>query len=119
MKPKKLLVKKSTHPGFISDQSLLPFWLLGSAIFTAIIHNVWYAIFKTEEASFFILTLILITAFFASVIYNIITYLNRGEPADIWKMGWLGVVGVLTPWASILVIFYAFFAFFGLKKPQK
>jgi len=110
----------------IEKQTLLPFWLIGSAIIASVIHNFMYAlnvlygpaeIFGLSEAIFFIIALLLILGFFISIIYNVLNYLNKGEPKDIWKLGWLGLLGLLGIVAAPGMFgFFGFFAFFGLKK---
>ncbi len=101
---------------FIEKETFLPFWLISTAIISVIIHNFFYALTGKEELTFFLLAIILIAAFCVSVIYNIITFLNKGEPKDIWKMGWLGILGVLAIFIPAMITFYGFFALFGLKK---
>jgi len=100
----------------MEKQTQVPFWLLGIAIFSAILHNAFSAIFALEEPVFFILTLLLFLAFIVAVIYNVLTYFNKGTPKDIWKMGWLGLFGLLGLMAPGFYGFYGFFSFFGLKK---
>jgi len=100
----------------LEPATFLPFWLASIAIIAVIIHNFIYAVFQFEEAILFLTSLFLILGFTASVIYNILTYINRGQPKDIWKMGWLGLIGILSIFAPPLILFYGFFAFFGLKK---
>ena len=100
----------------IEKETLLPFWLLGSAIITVIAHNLTYAFFPTIGAVFFIVAQLLILAFFAAVIYDIMLYLNKGIPADVWRLGWLGVFGMLSIFIPLMVFFYGFFGFFGLRK---
>jgi len=112
---KKLKIRKRPKIA-IEPETLLPFWLLGSAVLTAILHNFIYVIFQIEEAILLIMTLVLFFGFVVSVIYNVLLYINQGKPTDIWKMGWLGVLGSLSLFAPALIVFYGFFAFFGLKK---
>lgn len=109
-----MLKKKEKH--LIEKETFLPFWLLGSAVVSAIAHNAIFGIMQKEDAVFFLLSILLLLAFFASIIYVILLYLNHGKPKDIWKLGWLGVFGVLSIFAPIMTFFYAFFGFFGLKK---
>ena len=112
---KKLKITKKPKI-LIEAETLLPFWLLGSAVITSILHNFIYAIFQVEEAMLMLITLLLVLGFIISIIYNVLLYINQGKPTDIWKMGWLGVLGSLCLFAPALVVFYGFFAFFGLKK---
>jgi len=94
----------------------MPFWLLGGAIFTAILHNAFSAMFLLEEPVFFTLTLLLIFGFMVAVIFNVVSYIMKGEPKDLWKLGWLGLLGLLGYLAPGLYIFFGFFGFFGLKR---
>jgi hypothetical protein len=106
-------MKKKT---FLEPATLLPFWLAAATLIVVVIHNFIYAIFRIEEAVLFITALMLTLIFAVSVIYNVLTYINKGEPKDVWKMGWLGLIGILGVFAPPLIFFYGFFAFFGLKK---
>lgn len=100
----------------IEDKTFLPFWLIGSAIIAAIIHTLIFTFTGYEEPTLFFLTFILIASFLIAVIYDITTFLNQGKPKDLWKLGWLGVLGSLSLWLWPMVFFYVFFAFFGLNK---
>jgi len=104
------------HKQLIEPASFLPFWLLGSSIISAIIHNLLFSFSQTEDAVFFVLTLVLFLGFIASVIYNVLTYINNGRPSDIWKMGWLGFFGLFGIFMPGLYGFFGFFGFFGFKK---
>lgn len=93
--------------------------LFGSAIAAIILHNVIYGFFKIEEPVFFTLGLGLAFGFFASVFYYTFTYLKRKEPADLWKLGWIGLFGLLglIPGFNVgLFGFFGFFGYFGMKK---
>ena len=85
--------------------------LFGLSILSVILHNAFYAFFKTEEAAFFILTFVFAIAFVVSVIYSTISYFRKGEPKDLWKLGFLGLLGLLGLVAT--PGFYGFFGFFG------
>lgn len=102
----------------IEKETFLPFWLLITAIISAAIHNFTYGFLRVEEAVFFILALLLALGFFISVVYNVVTYINQGKPEDIWKMGWLGLFGLigLLLFDPMFFGFFVFFAFFGLKR---
>ena len=90
-------------------------------IVSAIIHNVFYGIFKFEEPLFFTLTIAGALAFAGSVVYNIILHRTKGKPKDIWKLGFLGLVGLLglIPGFTGFFGFFGFFAFFGLRNLKK
>jgi len=94
----------------------MPFCLLGGAIFTAILHNAFSAMFLIEEPVFFTLTMLLIFGFIVAVIFNVVSYIMKGEPKDLWKLGWLGLLGLLGCLAPGLYIFFGCFGFFGLKR---
>lgn len=102
----------------IEKETFLPFWLIATAVVSIIIHNLFYALTARMEMTFLLLSIILVAAFYVSVVYNIITYLNRKKPKDIWKMGWLGVLGILSIFIPAMITFYGFFALFGLKKDK-
>jgi hypothetical protein len=111
-------MKIKKQKSLIENETFLPFWLIGTAIFSIIIHNLFYAFTGKEEVTFFLLSLILAASFYNSVLYNILTYLSKEKPKDIWKLGWLGILGILTIFAPFMVTFYVFFAFFGLKNSK-
>ena len=65
-------------------------FLIGSVL-SMIMHNFIAAIFHFEDAIFFLLTFILFLAFIISIIYNLVTYILKRQPKDIWQLGWLGL----------------------------
>jgi len=81
------------------------------------VHNFGGALFEPVGVAFFFMSLAMALGFLASLAVNLFTYWRRREPADIWKIGFLGVFGVLGFWLSAnLYILYGLFGFFGLKK---
>ena len=110
-----MIIKRKSKT-LIEKETLLPFWLFGATLASVFIHNGINAVFGIEEAVFFFVSLILILAFWVAVVYAVVLYLNRGKPKDIWKLGWLGALGVLSIFAPPMIVFYGFFAFFGVKK---
>jgi len=109
-------MKFKKHEVLIEDKTFLPFWLVGSATISAIVYSLIYAFTGYREPTLFFLIFILLASFLLAVISDIITYLNQGKPKDLWKLGWLGVLGGLSLWVWPMVFFYVFFAFFGLKR---
>jgi hypothetical protein len=89
---------------------------MGLAIFSAILHNIFSVIFDVEEPVFFTLTILMFLSFILAVIYNVFTYFFKGQPRDIWQLGWLGLFGLLGLITPGFYGFYGFFGFFGLKK---
>lgn len=91
--------------------------LLAISFISFILHNAIYAIFRAEEAVFFLLTLASFGLFVVSIIANLIKYIIKKEPEDIWKLGWLGLIGLLgLVEGAEFFGFFGFFAFLGFKK---
>jgi len=106
----------------VEKQTKTSYFLLAVAVASSILHNLIYGLFGVEEPVFFALALLLFFAFLASIIYNLYTYKKRGEPKDLWKLGWLGLLGWLgffSRFGPRLYGFYGFFGFFGLKREKK
>jgi len=82
--------------------------LFGLSILCAILHNFLSVSFENESV-FFILTFIFLLFFVISVIYNTISYFKRGEPRDLWKVGFLGLFGIIG-----LITNSGFYGLFGL-----
>ncbi len=58
---------------------------------------------------------LLFFAFVASVFYNVVTFIKKDKPRDLWKLGWLGFVGLLAPFVSPYIFgFQAISGFFQL-----
>jgi len=96
--------------------------LFGLAILSVILHNAFYGIFKIEEPVFFILTFAFIFAFVISVIYSTVTYVRKGEPKDLWNLGWIGLfglIGLIPGFKFGLFGFFGFFGFFAAKEWKK
>ena len=97
----------------------ITFGLILGSILSAILHNLVYGLFGSEEAFFFLLCLGLFLGFLVAVVYNVFTYRTRGKPKDLWRLGWLGVlglIGALPGFKKVFSAFYAFFGFYGLKR---
>lgn len=106
----------------MEKQTKLPFIFIISTIISSILHNFIYGLFGIEEPVFFFLTLVLLSAFIISTVYNVFTYIRYGKPKDIWKLGWLGLfglIGLIPTFGPGLYAFFGFYAFFGLKRKEK
>ena len=80
----------------------------------SILHNVMYAFGWTFlDVGFFLLSLILLLIGLLSLPINLIGYFMRGKPKDIWKLGWLGFLGIafawMTPYSMVLLALFGFF----------
>lgn len=90
--------------------------LFGLSILSVILHNAISAYFKIEEPVFFVLTFVFLLSFVISVIYSTISYIKKGEPRNLWKLGFLGLFGLCGLIGSPgLYGFFGFFGFFGAK----
>ncbi|MFA5355301.1 MAG: hypothetical protein WC302_00985 [Candidatus Paceibacterota bacterium] len=91
--------------------------LFALSFISMILHNAVYAIFKAEDAVFFILTFVFFFLFIVFIVWNTIRYIIKREPQDIWKLGWLGLIGLIGLTSEFGFFgFFGFFAFFGLRK---
>jgi len=101
----------------MEKQTKTTYLLFGLAVFSTIVHNALYGLFKIEEPISFTLTLVFILGFAASIVFNIVTYSRKRKPKDLWKLGWIGLFGLLGLVGSPgLYGFFGFFGFFGAKK---
>jgi len=103
----------------VEKQTGISYLLLILALAAAFLHNAVYGLFLIEEPVFFSLTLLFFLAFVVSVGYNVYLYSQKGQPKDLWKLGWLGIlglVGFLPGFGPNFFGLYGFFGFFGLKK---
>jgi hypothetical protein len=103
----------------VEKQTAVTFALAGLAMLALISHEFFMAVFDLQNVIFFPLLVIYIFAFPMSLIYNTYTYHHERKPKDIWKIGFLGLFGILGAFPGLEVAFYGFFglfAFFGLKK---
>jgi len=82
--------------------------LFGLSIISAVLHNFLSVSFENESV-FFILTFIFLLSFVISVIYSTLSYFKRGEPKNLWKIGFLGLFGVIG-----LISSPGFYGLFGL-----
>jgi hypothetical protein len=98
----------------IEKMTRLSFILFSAALVSLTIHNALYGIWRVEEAVFSLLALTLFVAFLVSVMWNIVTFLRFGWPADIWKIGFIGAFGLIGLVPDIGCNFFAFFVLFGL-----
>ena len=103
----------------METQTKLTYYLFGGIILGSIFHNTLSVLLGFEEPVFFFLSLLSIFGFFASIVYNILTYAQKGEPKDLWRLGFLGLFGIVGILLRVeFFVFYAFFAFFGLKRSK-
>lgn len=91
----------------------LTYIFFAGIVLGSIIHNFGSAILGFEEPVFFFVSILSIPAFFISAIYTLIRRLVKGEPKDIWKLGFLGLLGLVTIMPNFRPVFYIWFAFFG------
>lgn len=95
----------------------ISYLLLGLAALGSIAHNLLYTLLGREEVISFIITAALLLGFLISVLVNVITYFRSRQPHDIWRLGWLGVLGVFgfVLHAPRLYVLFALYVFFGFR----
>lgn len=103
----------------MSQQIKITYIFFGLAILSSILHNLIYGIFKLEEPVFFMLAILAFLAFVVAVIYNLIRYLIKGQPKDLWKLAFLGLFGLIGLIPNFGPGFYGFFGFFGFFGAKK
>lgn len=83
------------------------------------VHNLISAVLDYEEGVFFSLALVSGLAFIVSLVYTIFLYIKEDRMDELWKFGWLGLIGLsgfLPCFGPLYFGLYGFFGFFGLKK---
>lgn len=93
----------------MAKQIKITYVLFGLSILSVILHNAISTYFEIEEPVFFVLTFVFLLFFVISVIYNTISYIKKGEPRDLWKVGFLGLFGLIG-----LIMGLGFYGLFGL-----
>ena len=88
-----------------------------SAFASFFAHNMVYNMLKIEEWFFFGLFFITVAAFIMLMLYSIMEFVIDREPADLWRVGFLGWFGLLgmIPGFTFLFGLFALFGLFGLK----
>jgi hypothetical protein len=97
----------------MEKQTKITYILFGLVVFSILLHNAFYGLFKIEEPVFFTLTFVFVLGLVVSVIYNTIIHIKRGEPKDLWKLGWIGLFGLVGLIPGVSYGFFGFFVFFG------
>ena len=94
---------------------------LAFIVFT-LLHNFVSGLLEGEEAVFFLLAVLLFLLFMVSVVINLITFFSKEIPSDIWKLGFVGILGVsaFISWPPRLpFFFFFFFLLFFLARPKR
>lgn len=93
------------------------YFYLGLAALSLIYHNLIFAFGNKKESLFFILTIVSLVVFVLLLVYNTLFFVYKGQPADLWKLGFLGLIGLLGFWGDLgLFGFFGFFGFFGTRR---
>jgi len=109
--------KKANHNLKMGKQISIIYLLFFLVLISIFFHNFLSGFFEFEEIVFFILTFVFFVLMVISLFYNAVTYFRKGEPKDIWKIGFLGLFCFLGP--IINPGFYGFFGFFGFLGAKK
>jgi len=90
----------------MEKQTCVPYAFILAFFIGFVGHNLAYALgvafgenlfFTILEVGLFLLaTIIAPLGFLGSLIYNTYTYITKKQPADIWKLGFLGIFGIIT-----------------------
>ena len=98
---------------------ILPYCFFATALGFSVLNSLIIGRFFTSVPILENLSMLFLVFFFAAVVFDVLFYIFRGQPKDIWKLGWFGVFGALGSMVPVLTVFYVFFAFFGLKLSEK
>ena len=104
----------------MSQPILVTYLTLILMVSSVFLHNGVSALIGFEEPVFFLLSLLLALFLIVAISYNTYTFLTKGEPKDLWQLGWLGILGVLgvfyqPTWFGL----FGFFSYFGTKDWRK
>ena len=94
----------------MTKRIILCYALIVLSALSAVLHNIIPTTQNGEDVTFFVLTLIFTAGFVASVLYCTVNYIRKGEPADLWKLGWIGLLGLL---GLVPQLTYGLFGLFG------
>jgi len=89
-----------------------------SAVISALVHNLIFALMRQEEWFFFGLAILSFIIFSLLLLYNILEFIITKEPADLWKIGFLGLFGLLglLPGLTPLFSIFSLFGLFGTRE---
>jgi hypothetical protein len=105
-------VEKQTKISYI----LLAFYIVGT-----ILHNLYFALTGVQEAPILVIAFLAGILFLLSLVYNVFTFMRKGKPKDLWKLGWIGFIGFLGMIPGFGFGFfglYGFYGFFGFKNKK-
>ncbi len=87
------------------------------SLVSLLIHNLLYGVTKVEEWFFLGVTFLFIIAFVVILFYSVMEFVIDKEPVDLWKVGFLGIFGLIgmIPGFSIGFGFFVFFVLFGTR----
>jgi hypothetical protein len=88
-----------------------------------ITHNMIYALFGVEEGLFILLSIAAFVLFQVTALKSFFGYKKTGEPKDLWKLGFLGLLGPIYVFVFHLPLgflgFLGFFGYFSFYKKKK
>jgi len=85
-----------------------------ASMLSVLVHNILLSMMDVREWFFFGLAILLLMAFFIVLLYSIMEFIITKEPADLWKVGFLGLFGLIALVPGFGPSFFGFFALFGL-----
>lgn len=88
------------------------------SVFSSITHNYLYFALGKEEGVFFILSILSFIAFVLAIINSVTKLVTEEKANDLWKIGFLSLIGFLGFVPQIGMVFFGFFGFllfFSLK----
>lgn len=107
---------------FMEKRTKLLYALFGTAVLSAILHNVVSGVLGSEEAVLFTLTLLSGAAFVVLAVASAVSSVRSGKPKDLWKVGWLGLfgfVGLIPGSSPKLCYLFVLFGFFGCSRLRR
>ncbi len=101
-------------------ETTITYYLIAATVLLAIVHNVLLGAFKVKDVVFLMLGSLAFLAFLLYLVYVIIIYFKEKEPADVWKLGYIGILGLFGFFVNQnLFVFLFMFLFFAAKDKKE
>lgn len=82
-------------------------------IVSTVTHNLYYVFTSIEETPLFIVAMASLVLFLLSILYGVFSFIRKGKPKDLWKVGWIGFLGFLGFIPGFGIGFFGLYGFYG------